>query len=88
MLSQRLWPVRYQWTPVIRLVVVAIAVCVIGLLLPQLNIWLSLSARVLLLAGYASSLWHAGVPSADDRLAIAQLIPSRGLGLVAIKERR
>jgi len=50
MLSQRLWPVRYQWTPVIRLVVVAIAVCVIGLLLPQLNIWLSLSARVLLLA--------------------------------------
>jgi len=77
-LSQQLWPVRYRWAPVIRLLVIATTVCVIGLLLPQLNIWISLASRVLLLAGYLAGIWHARVLSADDRRAIRQFIRARG----------
>ena len=86
-LSQRLWPVRYRWGPVVRLLLVAIAVCVIALLLPDLNVWMSLSARVPLLAGYLVVLWHIGVLSEDDRRAITQFIRFRARALVAIKQR-
>jgi len=56
-----------------------------GVLLPQLNVWLSLSIRVLLLVGYCAGMWHARVLSAEDRLAIRQFIRSRWLTLVATK---
>jgi len=84
-LSQRLWPVRYRWWPVIRLLLVATAVCVAGQLLPDLNIWLSLTARLLLLAAYVGGLWYVGVLSGDDRFAIRQLIRSPTLALAAVK---
>src|SRR6266568_3767129 len=86
MLSQRLWPVRYRWAPVLRLLVVATAACVMGVLLPQLRIWTSLSARVLLLLAYCGGLWHAGVLPADDRRLLGGLIRRPRLALVTIRE--
>jgi hypothetical protein len=76
-LSQQLWPVRYRWAPVIRLLTIAVTVCVIGLLLPEQNIWISLTSRVLLLAGYVAGVWHARVLSADDRQAIRRFVRAR-----------
>ena len=86
-LSQRLWPVRYRWGPVIRLLAVAIAVCVIGLLLPSFNVWMALAADLSLLAGYLVVVWHIGVLSVDDRLAIKRFVRSRAVALVAIARR-
>jgi len=86
-LSQRLWPVRYRWGPVIRLLLVATAVCVVGLLLPHLSVWMALSARAPLVAGYLFALWRIGVLSDDDRLAIKRFVRSRALAFVAIKQR-
>ncbi len=84
--SQRLWPVRYRWGPVLRATLLAVIAGVIGVLLPRPNLWASLLMRLLVLAGYLGALWHAGVLSADDRAAIARLIRSRRQALVAIRE--
>src|SRR5207248_10303283 len=64
-LSQRLWRVRYRWGPVIRLLAVAIAACVIGLLLPPFSIWMALAADLSLLTAYLVVVWHIGVLSVD-----------------------
>ncbi|OLB80773.1 MAG: hypothetical protein AUI15_41075 [Actinobacteria bacterium 13_2_20CM_2_66_6] len=85
--SQRLWPVRYRWGPVIRLLLVALAVCVAGLLLPRRDIWVSLGGRLLLLGAYLGGAWHAGVLSVDERLAIRRFIRSRTWWLAAPGER-
>ncbi|HYK81718.1 MAG TPA: oligosaccharide flippase family protein [Gemmatimonadales bacterium] len=87
-LSQRLWPVRYRWGPVLRLLVLAIGVCGVGVFLPQFGLGLSIVTHAVLLVAYVVGLWHAGVLSRDDRWVIRQFLRSRGLALrVAIEER-
>jgi len=83
-LSQRLWPVHYRWTPVIRLSLLAISVGVVALLLPRFTVLWSLSARAILLAAYFGALWHIGVLSEDERLAIRRLLREPGLVLAAV----
>jgi len=85
--SQRLWPVRYRWGPVVRALLVAVATCLAASALPPLPLWASLAARALLLVGYWGVLWHAGVLSAQDRLAISQVISARGRLLLALRQR-
>ena len=86
LLSQRLWPIRYRWGPVVRLLLVATVVCVVGLLLPRPSLWFSLSARGLLLLAYCGGLWHAGVLPADDRRLLGEFIRRPRLALVTIRE--
>ena len=86
LLSQRLWPIRYRWGPVARLLLVATVVCVVGLLLPRPSLWFSLSARGLLLLAYCGGLWHAGVLPADDRRLLGEFIRRPRLALVTIRE--
>ena len=83
-LSQRLWPVHYRWTPVIRLSLLAISVGVVALLLPRFTVLWSLAARAILLAAYFGALWHIGVLSEDERLAIRRLLREPGLVLAAV----
>ena len=83
-LSQRLWPVHYRWTPVIRLSLLAISVGVVALLLPRFTVLWSLAARAILLAAYFGALWHIGVLSEDERRAIRRLLREPGLVLAAV----
>jgi O-antigen/teichoic acid export membrane protein len=71
--SQHLWPVRYRWMPVVRQIAIAVVICVVGLELPAVNIWLSLGSRALLLLLYAVGVW-ALVLSPDDRRAARALV--------------
>ena len=85
--SQRLWPVRYRWGPVLRLLFLATSVCVIGVLLPQPNVWVSLATRGLLLVAYLGGVWYAGVLSPADRMAVRQFVASRAHLLIALRRR-
>src|SRR5260370_3973307 len=75
-LSQRLWPVHYQWGPVLRLLLVATSVIVLGLVAPVTSIWVSLITRVLLLLLYCAGVWSLGVLSDGDRTIIRRTIRS------------
>lgn len=81
--SQKLWPVRYRWGPVIRAVLLASGVCAVGLLLPRPNVGISLSLRLLLLLAYLGGVWQIGVLTPGDRLAIRRFLRARGLALLA-----
>lgn len=84
--SQRLWPVRYRWGPVIRALLIATATCLAGILLPPLPLWASLGVRLLLLGAYWAALWNAGILSLDDRLAVRRLVRMRGQLLLALRQ--
>ena len=85
--SQRLWPGHYRWGPVMRVLLVAVATCLVGMALPPLPLWASVAVRLLLLVGYAGVLWHIGVLSIDDRLAIRRLVRNRGQLLIVLRQR-
>jgi O-antigen/teichoic acid export membrane protein len=85
--SQRLWPVHYRWGPVMRLLLVAVATCLLGIALPPLRLWASIGVRLLLLVAYTGALWHIGVLSVDDRLLIRRLVRNRGQLLIVLRQR-
>lgn len=73
-ISQRLWPVRYRWAPVVRLVGLGLAVSVASLLLPTLPLHQSLPIRFALLTFYAVAVWHADILSERDRARIVEFL--------------
>ncbi len=87
-LSQRLWPVRYQWGPVIRATLLAVGACAVGVLLPRANLGVSISLRMLVLLAYFACVWQSGVLTASDRLAIRQFLRTRGLSLLSLANGR
>jgi O-antigen/teichoic acid export membrane protein len=66
-ISQRLWPVCYEWGPVRRLVAVAVAASLAGLVVPQRNLFISLGFHALLFLAYLLAVWHLRVLSGRDR---------------------
>ena len=86
--SQRLWPVRYQWGPVIRATLLAVGACVVGVLLPRSNVGISIALRMLVLLAYLACVWQSGVLTASDRLAIRQFLRTRGLALLSLANGR
>jgi len=84
-LSQRLWPVRYRWAPVLRLAAIACAVGAIGYFLPQQQVLASVSTRLLLFAGYLVLAWNAGVLSAEERQILRNGIFSPGTVIAALR---
>ena len=70
-----------------RVLLVAVATCLVGIALPPLPLWASVAVRLLLLVGYAGVLWHIGVLSVDDRLAIRRLVRNRGQWLIVLRQR-
>jgi O-antigen/teichoic acid export membrane protein len=86
--SQRLWPVRYQWGPVIRATLLAVGACAVGVLLPRANVGVSIALRMLVLLAYLACVWQSGVLTASDRLAIRQFLRTRGLALLSLANGR
>jgi O-antigen/teichoic acid export membrane protein len=68
--SQQLWPIRYQWRPVLRLVALAAATVGIGLALPSTPVLPATLERAGLFAAYLFALWHADVLSTSDRAVV------------------
>lgn len=65
-ISQRLWPVRYRWRPVLLVVAAALGAWSTTLLLPRLPLTLSILARLAIFVVYAVAVWNGPVlpPSA------------------------
>ena len=75
-LSQRLWPVRYDWAPVARLAIAATPFCVIALVVPRLPLAWSLVLHSGLFAAYGVALWNADVLARDDRIRLSRCFHS------------
>jgi O-antigen/teichoic acid export membrane protein len=65
--SQRLWPVRYEWSGVLQLAGAAGVVVGVGLLLPGETLAESLSARLAMFAVFGVALWCLPVFSEEER---------------------
>ena len=65
--SQRLWPVRYDWPPVLRNALVAIGIATFGALLPRLPLLTSMATHALLFGMYAVLVWNARVLTVAEK---------------------
>ena len=66
--SQKLWPVRYEWGPVVRMIAVALVFGAVAALAPRLPLVYSLPFHALLFGIYLVVLWSF-LLSSDDRSA-------------------
>jgi O-antigen/teichoic acid export membrane protein len=71
--SQRLWPVRYRWRPVLRLASIAVGVVLVGMVLPELPIVPSIALHSMLFAAYCWAFWHGGILTAEEKARAVQL---------------
>lgn len=65
--SQRLWPLRYEWPPVVRLLALAVAAVSVQLALPTMRLVPSLLVRSGLLVAYAFGVWKLDVIPVEER---------------------
>jgi O-antigen/teichoic acid export membrane protein len=74
--SQRLWPIRYSWAPVVRLVVVASVFSLLGVVAPTFSLGWSVALRATLFLLYLVVVWHLGVIRSEDRKRIRDFMRS------------
>jgi O-antigen/teichoic acid export membrane protein len=67
--AQRLWPVRYRWGPVLRLLALGAAVVVAGELARVDSVPVSLGVRAALLLAYFAGIWWLVLSQADRDVA-------------------
>lgn len=75
--SQRLWPVRYAWRPVLTILAWGIATGVAGALMSPTSLPLSVGLHAALFAANLALIWRI-VLSDDERLAIRRRLPLFG----------
>jgi len=68
--SQKLWPVRYDWGPPLRMAGVGVVLVSVSARLPQLPIIPSIALHAVLSSGYLAFVWHAGALSPEIRREI------------------
>jgi O-antigen/teichoic acid export membrane protein len=83
-MSQRLWPVRYEWRPVLKLTLLALVICLLGASMPSNDPLVSIGGHALLGAIYLAAVWRIGVLSPRER---ARIIDSVRLARAAIQTR-
>ena len=84
-MSQRLWPVKYNWSPVVRMFAFATLVVGAATFIPRLHLATSIALHALLFALYVALIWLLAVPSADRAAMIGFVRRRRGLGGVAAR---
>jgi O-antigen/teichoic acid export membrane protein len=72
--SQRLWPVRYDWPPVLRIAALAIATVLIGYLIPSGPLAYSLILRAALLILYGFLVWTLPILSQEDKRSARRML--------------
>jgi len=81
--AQGLWPIKFNWPPVLRLVALATVVCTVGVLVAANGPWMSLALDTSLLVAYLAGVWFLDVLSEDDRLALRRFLRSPRATLAA-----
>lgn len=74
--SQRLWPVRYEWAPVNRLLLVAATFGTVSALLPAMPILPSIGMHTIMLGLYLVLMWRVMLAD-DDKAAVLRFVRSR-----------
>ncbi|HTD59809.1 MAG TPA: polysaccharide biosynthesis C-terminal domain-containing protein, partial [Gemmatimonadaceae bacterium] len=74
--SQRLWPIRYNWTPVVRLVALSVVTVVVSVFVPAHSLVAALTARVIEFAIFLALLWWLPILNASDKEALIGLMTS------------
>ena len=82
--SQAVWPVRYEWTPVVRLVAIAFGAFGLSLLIAPKGPLLAFGSHVALFFLYLAGTW-AWVLSNDDRNNLAAMARSPRVAFAAIR---
>jgi O-antigen/teichoic acid export membrane protein len=82
--SQRLWPIRYEWGPVVRLLLVASAFGLLSALLPLISLPASLAIHVLMFAAYAVLVWRVLLSDADKDALRRFVSKRRGSGTASM----
>ncbi len=72
--AQKMWPIRYRWGPVLKLLAAAVPACLVGALLPTTNIGISLLVRSFLMAAYLVAVWHLNILTESDRDKIRRVV--------------
>jgi O-antigen/teichoic acid export membrane protein len=72
--SQRLWPIAFDWPPIWRLAAISLAVSLTAILLPTTGILLSVGLRLLLFAIYLAGVWHANIIPPEGREAVIAVV--------------
>ena len=85
--SQRLWPVKYDWLPVVRTLLAGLVVFAVHELVPIGNLWLSLAFQSGLFVVFLGAIWFGGILSISDRQAVAAIVKSPRAGLAALRGR-
>lgn len=68
--SQSIWPLHYEWVPVLKLTASASAAVALGEVLPPLALFQSLAVRTLLLFAFVFTMARWEIVSHDDRTAL------------------
>jgi O-antigen/teichoic acid export membrane protein len=76
--SQRLLPIRYEWGPVLRLIVIAVALASVGALAPTLGIVSSVTVHTVLFGLYSLLVWRLILTASDRAAARSLLLGVRG----------
>jgi O-antigen/teichoic acid export membrane protein len=71
--SQQLWPVRYNWPPVMWLLALSTGIVIAGVLLPAGPLALAIVARVSLFAVYVTLAWKLPILTEAERQAARRL---------------
>ncbi|HYC51578.1 MAG TPA: polysaccharide biosynthesis C-terminal domain-containing protein, partial [Gemmatimonadaceae bacterium] len=71
--SQRLWPVDYEWAPVLRLTLISVAVVGAGVALPPLGIAVSIAVHIGLLLLYGVVVWTLPILTGQEKRAALDL---------------
>jgi O-antigen/teichoic acid export membrane protein len=71
--SQRLWPIRYNWQPVLRLAALAVVTVIVSVVVPAHSPVTALAARVAEFASFLALAWWLPILSADDKRAMLEL---------------
>jgi O-antigen/teichoic acid export membrane protein len=83
-LAQRTWPVRYDWAPVMRLLLIAVVSGALGTVAAMGSLWASIALHIALFAGYAGAAWRLGVLSPADRAALRTSVRSPASAVAVI----
>ena len=83
--SQRLWPVRYEWRPILMLSAVALSVGVAGVMVHSESLVVSLAVRAALLGLYLIALWYQPILTETDRAFIRRFVLTPRAGLASLR---
>lgn len=68
--SQRVWPIRYDWPPVFRLLAVATGCSLVAVLAPALALPVSIALHLVLLVVYGILVWLAAILTPEEKQLI------------------